>query len=97
MNNLIIMVTFHIKKGLREDYIRAIQETGVPALIRKENGCLRYEYYLPVDAPDDVLLVEEWADPECQKKHLEQPHLAATRALKPVYVESQEKISCIRN
>ncbi len=97
MGTYILIITFHAKPGKREAYVKALEESGVLADIRAEEGCIRYDYFFPADGSDDVLLVEEWTDKAHQQVHLTQPHMEKARVLKPDYITSQEMVTCTRN
>ena len=75
-------VTYHCKKGRREDFYRALCELGVREHSRAEEGNLRYDYYFAAEAPDDLLLVESWTEPSCQQAHCETERFAALQTLK---------------
>ena len=57
MNQLLLCVTYTIKSGMRDEFIREVLSSGVVEKIHKENGCLGYAYYRPVLEEDSVLLV----------------------------------------
>ena len=54
--------------------------------IRREDGCLRYDYFLSVQNADEILLVEQWQTEEQQQAHLRAPHMDRLRRLKSEYV-----------
>jgi quinol monooxygenase YgiN len=70
-----------LKKGARDDFLRAAGQAGIVESCRKEPGNAGYGYFLPVDNPDEVLIVETWADEQSFKAHLEGP---AVKALGPI-------------
>lgn len=59
---LLILVTYHAKPGRGREFLREIEKHGLRETILKEDGCLRYDYYLASDTDDTVLLVEPVAD-----------------------------------
>lgn len=71
---LLILVTYHAKPGRGREFLR---ET-----ILKEDGCLRYDYYLASDTDDTVLLVEQWQTPAHQSAHMAQAHMKTLLELK---------------
>ena len=77
-----VNVTYIMKPGMRQEFLSAIAACGAQEAVRKENGCLQYDYFLPVDDEDKLLLVEKWSDAEAQKVHLGQPHMDQVRAIK---------------
>lgn len=86
MKHLTLLVTYKTKQGMREAFLQAIMESEILEKVRKEEGCLRYEYYSSVEDDNKILLVEEWASEELQKIHLEQPHMAELKEMKEKYV-----------
>ena len=53
-------VTYHCKSGQREAFYQALCDLGIRANSLKEEGNLKYDYFLAAEAPDDLLLVESW-------------------------------------
>ena len=83
-----IYVVFKSFDGKREAFIERAKAEGIVDEIRKENGCIRYDYYYSEKDPNEILLIEEWESKEHQQIHIEQPHMARLRELKPDYVLS---------
>ncbi len=83
-----IYVVFKCLEGKREAYIEKLYEEGIVDAVRAEDGCIRYDYYYSEKDPDEILLIEAWESKEHQQIHIEQPHMARLRELKPEYVES---------
>lgn len=91
---LLIQVTYTMRPGQREAFVRRIRETGILDAIRGEEGCLGYSYYLPEEEDGTLLLVEKWTEAQAQKAHLETPHMKQMAAFKPEYVADTKLISC---
>lgn len=91
---LLIQVTYTMRPGQREAFVRKIRESGILDAIRGEDGCLGYSYYLPKEEDGTLLLVEKWTDAQAQKAHLETPHMKQMAAFKPEYVADTKLISC---
>ncbi len=91
---LLIQVTYTMRPGQREAFVRRIRETGILDAIRGEEGCLGYSYYLPEEEDGTLLLIEKWTDAQAQKAHLETPHMKQMAAFKPEYVADTKLISC---
>ena len=81
-------VMYTLKPGKRADYLDALHRAGLPGLVRREEGCLGYDYYLDTEDADRLLLVERWESRAAQQLHLRQPHMAAAIALKRDFVEN---------
>ena len=91
---LLIQVTYTMRPGQREAFVRKIRETGILDAIRGEEGCLGYAYYRPEEEDGTLLLIEKWTDAQAQKAHLETPHMKQMAAFKPEYVADTKLISC---
>ncbi len=91
---LLIQVTYTMRPGQRETFVRRIRESGILDAIRGEEGCLGYSYYLPEEEDGTLLLIEKWTDAQAQKAHLETPHMKQMAAFKPEYVADTKLISC---
>lgn len=91
---LLIQVTYTMRPGQREAFVRRIRESGILDAIRGEEGCLGYSYYLPEEEDGTLLLVEKWTGAPAQKAHLETPHMKQMAAFKPEYVADTKLISC---
>ena len=91
---LLIQVTYTMRPGQREAFVRKIRETGILDAFRGEDACLGYSYYLPQEEDRTLLLVEKWTGAPAQKAHLETPHMKQMAAFKPEYVADTKLISC---
>ncbi len=91
---LLVQVTYTMRPGQREAFVRRIRESGILDAIRGEEGCLGYSYYLPEEEDGTLLLIEKWTDAQAQKAHLETPHMKQMAAFKPEYVADTKLISC---
>ena len=83
---IVLNVTYRCKPELREAFLERIRKEGIDAASRAETGNLKYDYYIPYDASDDLLLIEKWTDEDALKAHAETPHYARLKELKPAYV-----------
>lgn len=93
---IVLNVTYKCRPGMREAFLKDIVTEGLDAASRSDEGNIRYDYYIPADGSDDLLLVEKWQDEESLFKHMRQPHLARLGELKEKYVYdvSFEKFDC---
>ena len=64
-----------------------VTSCGVQREIREEQGCLQYDFFLPLDDSDKLLLMEKWTDREAQAVHMTQPHMAKLREVKARFVQ----------
>ena len=61
-----IYVVFKSFDGKREAFVERAKAEGIVDEIRKENGCIRYDYYYSEKDPNEILLIEEWESKEHQ-------------------------------
>ena len=87
-NTLTLYVRYLAKPGCRETFLRQLTTHGIIDAIRREDGCLRYDYFLSVQNADEILLVEQWQTQAHQRIHLQQPHMARLKAIKEQNVDS---------
>ena len=77
-----LSVNYLAKPRRREEFLRRVVEEGILTAIRREEGCLRYDYYLSCQNEDEILLLEAWDTDEHQRIHMEQEHMKRLRAIK---------------
>ncbi len=78
-DEVFFQVRYTVTVGERDDLLRMAESS------RAEQGCLQYEYLLPVDAPDQVLLLERWSSSEAQQAHTGTAHFAKLADVKQRY------------
>lgn len=81
-----INVTYTMRSGMREDFLRLLEKHSFRSHVLAEQGCLGYDYYRSATDPDVLLLVERWTDRQAQQAHLQQPHMALAQQAKEAYV-----------
>ena len=72
-NTLTLYVRYLAKPGCRETFLRQLTTHGIIDAIRREDGCLRYDYFLSVQNADEILLVEQWESEEKQQSTCARP------------------------
>ena len=83
---IVLNVTYKCKPDMREEFLEMIYTEGIDTASRSEKGNIKYDYYIPADGSDDLLLVEKWSNAEALAAHREQPHFARLGDLKKEYV-----------
>lgn len=81
-----IFVVYECLPGKREAFVERVKAEGIADEVRKEDGCLRYDYYFSEANPNELLLIEAWESQKHQQIHVEQPHMAKMREFKNDYV-----------
>ena len=87
MDHIILHVTYRCKSGAAEEFVRAVKDSGVQALVRAEDGCLQYDYLLSLEQDDTVVLLEKWRDGDALALHLSQPHMKTIQEFKADFVQ----------
>ena len=86
MENIILHVTYYCKDGSAEDFVRAVKDSGVQALVRAEDGCMQYDYHLSLEQCNTAVLLEKWRDSEALAAHMTQPHMETLKEFKSRFV-----------
>ena len=73
------------QNGSARAFAREMEESGVADAIRKEEGNLSYQYFLPMDDPETVLLIDSWEDQAAIDAHHASPMMAQIAALRDKY------------
>ena len=55
--------------GNARKFVKEMISGGVVGEIRKEEGNIRYEYFIPVDDEETVLLIDSWKDQQVLDRH----------------------------
>ena len=71
--------------GNARAFAEEMMSSGTVDKIRAEKGNLRYEYYISLDDPETVLLIDSWADQAAIDVHHESPMMATIAALREKY------------
>ncbi len=83
------MITVNIRykgvNGSARAFAEEMTASGTVAAIRSEPGSLRYEYYIPLDDPETVLLVDSWTDQAAIDAHHAAPMMQTIAALREKY------------
>lgn len=66
-------------------FAKEMISSGVVADIRAEDGNLQYEYFLPVDDKETVLLIDSWKDQCSLDVHHASPMMAKIAELREKY------------
>lgn len=72
----VFIVTYKCRPGRRDRFLEALRAEGIDAAARAEEGNLQYDYFLPVDNGDELLLIERYRDDAAVAAHVRQAHVA---------------------
>ena len=71
--------------GSARAFAEEMLRSGIVEAIRKEPGNVRYEYYVPLEDPETVLLIDSWADQAAIDAHHASPMMESLAALREKY------------
>ena len=77
-----LLVTYKFEnKEKRDGFLEAVTDDRIASIVRKEDGCLRYDYEVPEES-NILLLYEEWETKDHQIVHTKQPTMNRIKAYK---------------
>lgn len=83
--SLIVNLYYTGKNGSAREFMREMIESGIADEVRAEEGNERYEYFLPVDDPETVLLIDRWRDQAALDVHHASPMMDKIYKLREKY------------
>ena len=82
---LTINIYYTGTNGGARKFAEEMKESGLVNRIRAEKGNLRYEYFLPADGDETVLLIDVWENEEALNLHHKSPMMSEIAALREKY------------
>ena len=73
------------ENGNARRFAEEMTKTGIVEMIRAEQGNLRYEYYISMEEPDTVLLIDSWTDQKAIDIHHATPMMKTIAELREKY------------
>lgn len=64
-----IHVFYHSKNGNAVQFAKEMISSGLVEQIRRESGNISYDYFLPIDDSETVLLIDSWEDQSSLDRH----------------------------
>lgn len=80
-----VNIYYRSTDGNAVKFAKEMIASGIVEEIRNESGNLRYEYFLPIDDSEAVLLIDSWQDKEALDIHHKSPIMARIAALREKY------------
>ena len=71
--------------GNARRFAKEMTESGTVAEIRAEKGNLRYEYFVPLEDEESVLLIDSWENQEAIDAHHASPMMQTIADLRKKY------------
>ena len=73
------------KNGSARRFAEEMEKSGTADLIRGEEGNLKYAYFIPMDDPETVLLIDRWEDQAAIDAHHKSEMMGRIAALRDKY------------
>ena len=73
------------QNGSARAFVEEMEKSGIADAIRAEKGNLRYQYFVPLDDPETVLLIDSWIDQAAIDKHHASPMMEQLALLREKY------------
>ena len=73
------------RNGSARAFAEEMEKSGIADAIRKEKGNLRYQYFMPLDDPETVLLIDSWTDQAAIDAHHASPMMKQLAELREKY------------
>ena len=83
--SITINIYYTGKNGSARAFAEEMTSSGVVDRVRAEEGNERYEYFLPIDDPETVLLVDRWRDQAAIDAHHKSPMMEEIAILRKKY------------
>lgn len=83
--SITINIYYTGKNGSARAFAEEMASSGVVDRVRAEEGNERYEYFLPLNDPETVLLIDRWRDQAAIDAHHKSPMMEEIAALRKKY------------
>ena len=83
--SITVNLYYHGKNGSARAFAEEMEQSGLADEIRAEDGNLCYRYFLPLDDPETVLLIDRWRDKASIDRHHASPMMKRLAELREKY------------
>lgn len=83
--SLTVNLYYRGSDGSARKFAEEMTASGIVDAIRAEEGNERYEYFIPMNDPETVLLIDSWRDQEALDAHHASPMMQQLAALREKY------------
>ncbi len=73
------------QNGSARAFAQEMEQSGIADAIRNEKGNLRYQYFVPLDDSETVLLIDSWVDQAAIDGHHASPMMKQLAELREKY------------
>ncbi len=71
--------------GNAKKFADEMERSGLASAIRAEKGNLRYDYFIPMNDPETVLLIDSWENQDALDTHHASPMMEQIASLREKY------------
>ena len=82
---LVINIRYTGENGAARKYVEEMEKSGIADRIRAIEGCIGYEYFVPANDPEGVLLIDTWEDQAALNRYHSSPAMTEASALREKY------------
>lgn len=83
--SITVNLYYHGENGKARLFAEEMERSGIAEAIRAEEGNLRYRYFVPLDDPETILLIDSWRDQAAIDAHHASPMMQQLAALREKY------------
>lgn len=83
--SIVVNIYYTGTNGAARKFAEEMERSGTAAMIREEEGNLRYEYFFPMEDEETVLLIDSWADQQAIDRHHASPMMEKIAELRVKY------------
>ncbi len=80
-----INIYYRGKKGNAKKFAEEMMSSGITDMIKAEDGNIRYEYFIPIDDEETILLIDSWKNQNALDKHHASPMMRQIAKLREKY------------
>jgi quinol monooxygenase YgiN len=85
MMGLTVNLYYKGRNGNARKFAEEMEQSGIADKIRAEEGNERYEYFIPLNDPETVLLIDSWSSQEALDRHHASPMMQQLAGLREKY------------
>lgn len=75
-------VYYEMAEGTRDAFLKDLMDNKISESARQVKGCVQYQYMVPVDDPNLLVLMEKWESEDARQVHMAAPHFQKIQELK---------------
>jgi len=82
---IVVNIYYTGENGNARKFAEEMENSGIANKIREEVGNVSYEYFMPLEDPETVLLIDKWVDRSAIDRHHETPMMSEITLLREKY------------